>query len=81
MYSERVPRNLLFVRGVGREELREDPNGRGERQLLALHVCRRIRRVIDGRAETKMRALFGDILGSDVYLRVRTLSSGPRRSA
>lgn len=27
------------------------------RQLLALHVCRRIRRMIDGRAETKMRTL------------------------
>jgi len=58
----RFPRNLLFVRGVGREELREDPSERtarrwGGRQLLALHVCRRIRRVIDGRAETKMRAL------------------------
>lgn len=30
------------------------------RQLLALHVCRRIRGVIDGRAETKTRALFDD---------------------
>lgn len=39
----------------------------------------RIHRVIDGRAreDEDARALFGDMVGSDVYLRVRTLFSRP----
>lgn len=77
MYSVRVfSLSSVCTWGVGREEPREDrlreqrergATGRG-RQLLALHVCRRIRGVIDGRAETETRALFGDMVGSPMFI-------------